>query len=274
MQARPLLCLLAALAFGGCASSIKTYDWKGEQAAVQTLSQRAQSIHSVRATGTLVLTSADNQHVTLDAAIVAQIPLRASGGGGRVFETGGGESAATGEDRTAVSLRIRTWKFGQAIFDLTAKPEGIWIASDSGRDAEPKSDDRLRSLKPETISQAWNLFFGDFFSRPGLTYIDTPGRTFSLERHDNGTTIDCDVDRATLTARQYRITDDHGRVRQTLTLARYQELGEPPTTTPWPMLIIANGDEGQVQVRFDEVEVNPELEEAVFTPPKRAVKQP
>jgi hypothetical protein len=268
----------AAIVLGflaGCAHSIKTYDWKDDQTAIQTLSQRAQSIHAVRATGTLVLTSADNQHVTLDAAIVAQqIPLRASGGGGRVHEAGGGgatsEIAATAEDRNPVSLRIRTWKFGQAIFDLTAKPEGVWIASDSDNDDKP--DDRLKSLKPETISQAWNLFFGDFFSRPGLKYIDTPGRTFTVERRENATTIACDVDRATLTARQYRIIDDHGRLRQTLTLARYEELGQPPT--PWPMLIIARGEDGQAQVRFDEVEINPELDEAVFTPPRRAVKQP
>ena len=40
------------------------------------------------------------------------------------------------------------------------------------------------------------------------------------------------------------------------------------------MLVIAQGDQGRVMVRFDEVEINPELDDAVFTPPRRAVKQP
>jgi hypothetical protein len=236
----------------GCATPLPTYQWQGADAAVTTLAQKAQSIRSVRATGTLVLTSADNQHVTLDAAIVAK----------------SGPQDHAGE----ASLRIRTWKFGQAIFDLTAKPEGLWLASASDKPAEPDQNDRLKALKPENIAQAWNLFFGDFFSRPGLEVIDHPGSTFTVQRQEKGTTIACDIDRATLTARQYRITDDHGHLRQTLTMARYAPVGDPPT--PWPMLITAQGDQGQVQVRFDEVEVNPDLEDAVFVPPKRAAKMP
>jgi len=192
--------------------------------------------------------------VTLDAAVVAR--------------------AGDAEHPGQASLRIRTWKFGQAIFDLTAKPEGVWIASDSMPSPEPapEKSDRLKSLKPENIAQAWNLFFGDFFKRPGLEATDQPGRTFTVQRREGDTTVVCDIDRATLTPRKYRITDDLGHLLQTLTLARYQLAGEPPV--PWPMLIIAQGPDGQVQVRLDEVEVNPDLEDAVLTPPKRAVKQP
>jgi len=244
----------ASAVLAACASSVPTYDWQGPEAALSALSQRAQSIHSIRATGTLVLTSADNQHVTLDAAVVAR--------------------AGDAEHPGQASLRIRTWKFGQAIFDLTAKPEGVWIASDSMPSPEPapEKSDRLKSLKPENIAQAWNLFFGDFFKRPGLEATDQPGRTFTVQRREGDTTVVCDIDRATLTPRKYRITDDLGHLLQTLTLARYQLAGEPPV--PWPMLIIAQGPDGQVQVRLDEVEVNPDLEDAVLTPPKRAVKQP
>jgi hypothetical protein len=171
----------------------------------------------------------------------------------------------------SLRLRIRTWKFGQAIFDLTAKSDGVWLAADSQGDTTP--DERLKSLKPEQIAQAWNLFFGDFFSRPGLrTSTDQHRRTLLASRADDGAAIDCTIDIGPLTAREYTIRDERGHVRQTLTLARYQQVGDPPI--PWPMLIIAQGEQGRVVVRFDEVEINPELEEAVFTPPRRAVKQP
>jgi hypothetical protein len=249
MRARPLLAWVAIVPCVGCASSVPRYQWQGEQAAITALAQRAESIRSVRATATITLTSATNQHVTLDAAIVADnVPP------------------------DSLRLRIRTWKFGQAIFDLTALQGGVWLAADSGPD-DATPDDRLKSLKPEQVAQAWNLFFGDFFSRPGLlASTDQSTRTFLTSRVEEGVTTECRIDMDTLTAREYVIRDEHGRVRQTLTLARYEELGDRPS--PWPMLVIAQGDQGRVMVRFDEVEINPQLEDAVFTPPRRAVKQP
>lgn len=250
---------------GACAATVPTHQWQGERAAITTLAGRAESIRSVRATATITLTSASNQHVTLDAAIVAD----------NVSPTLAQESTemrSTGLPSNALRLRIRTWKFGQAIFDLTARPEGVWLAADSGPD-DAAPDDRLKSLKPEQIAQAWNLFFGDFFSRPGLrTSTDQRTRTLITSRDDEGVTTECRVDMDTLTPREYVIRDEHGKVRQTLTLARYKQLEDPPT--PWPMLVIAQGDQGRVMVRFDEVEINPQLEDAVFTPPRRAVKQP
>jgi hypothetical protein len=263
---RELVALIVGALLGGCTPSVPSHQWRGEQAATATLAQRGGSIRSVRATATITLTSVNNQHVTLDAAIVAD----------NAPATSAQEASDSPPDRpksapNALRLRIRTWKFGQAIFDLTARPDGTWLAADSQGDAPP--DKRLESLKPEQIAQAWNLFFGDFFSRPGLrTSTDPRSRTLLAVRDEDGVTTECRLDMDTLTAREYVISDDHGRVRQTLTLARYQPLGDPPT--PWPMLVIARGDQGRVMVRFDEVEINPALEDSVFTPPRRAVKQP
>jgi hypothetical protein len=238
--------LIGVLVIAGCASSVPTHQWHGSDAAVATLAARARSIHSVRATATLILTSADNQRVTLDAAIVAR------------------------SDQDGPRLRIRTWKFGQAVLDLTARPEGVWIASDANSaDAQPAANQRLQALRPEQIAQAWNLFFGDFFAKPGLTINEQSGPAFTVTRREEDATIACDIDRATLTAREYRITDDRGQLHQTLTLARYQVVDN----ATWPMMLTAQGDQGRVEVRFDEVEINPELEDNVFVPPQRAVKQ-
>lgn len=262
-----LVALIVGALLGGCAASVPSHQWRGEQAAITTLAQRAGSIRSVRATATITLTSVSNQHVTLDAAIVADnVPPTSAQGASETQPSDSPKSVPS-----SLRLRIRTWKFGQAIFDLTARPDGVWLAADSQGDAPP--DRRLESLKPEQIAQAWNLFFGDFFSRPGLrTSSDPRSRTLLTVRDEDGVTTECRLDMDTLTAREYVISDDHGRVRQTLTLARYQPLGDPPT--PWPMLVIARGDQGRVMVRFDEVEINPALEGGVFTPPRRAVKQP
>jgi outer membrane lipoprotein-sorting protein len=253
----------------------------GTDAAVAQLSTRARSIHSLRATATLVLTSADNQHVTLDAAIVAQIPPVPLTSAHSAPDTQGSSLPTSVPNSptprsSQVSLRIRTWKFGQAIFDLTAKPEGIWIASDSKPQEQAKSDDRLKSLKPQNISDTWNLFFGDFFAAAHIA-DDRPPRegVLTVVHRTETTTILCDIDKQTLTARQYRILDDKGNLQQTLTLARYQEFKDATgTTLPWPMLVTASGNQGQVQLRFDEVELNPDLDAEVFTPPRRAVKTP
>src|SRR4051812_47947752 len=137
MRSGLLVAMIAAVLLSACASPVPKYRWEGEQAAVATLARRAESIRSVRGTATITLTSATNQHVTLDAAIVAD-----------------NDPAVP----NTLRLRIRTWKFGQAIFDLTAKPDGVWLAADSQGDTPP--DERLKSLKPEHIAEAWNLFFG------------------------------------------------------------------------------------------------------------------
>jgi outer membrane lipoprotein-sorting protein len=240
----------AALLLAGCASSLPKYQWEGDQAAITELARRAQSIHAIRATATLVLISADNQHVTLDAAIVA-------------------ENAPSTSAPNCLRLRIRTWKFGQAIFDLTAKPDGIWLAADTGG-GPPTNQDRLRSLKPEQIAQAWNLFFGDYFSRPGLAVgLSHENRTLTVQRKGTDAKVRCIIDMDTLTPREYSIRDLDGHVHQTLTLSRYKLIDN----TAWPMQVIARGDQGVIEVRFDDVEINPDLEDAVFTPPQRAVKQ-
>ena len=54
-----------------------------------------------QAASLLTLTRPDGQSVRLDAALVMSLPDH--------------------------SVRLRAWKFNQAVFDLTLNPQGLWI---------------------------------------------------------------------------------------------------------------------------------------------------
>ena len=199
-------------------------------------------IHSVRATATLVLTSAD------------QSACHARRGHRRqVWPAGSPRRSLPPHPH----LEVRP---GHLRPDRQARRR-LACQRPATSTADPKDNDRLKSLKPENIAQAWNLFFGDFFSRPGLEVIDHTGSTFTVQRHEKGTTIACDIDRATP---HRQAVPHHRRPRPPAPNADHGPLRCPPAThpRPGPCSSSRKATRGQVQVRFDEVEVNPELEDA------------
>ena len=90
----------------GCAarrpveSNLPTYGRLDPAAALRMLAERSASVRSVSAQAGLTLTRADGQSVNLDGAVVMAPPGR---------------------------VRLRAWKFNQAIFDLTLTPDGLWV---------------------------------------------------------------------------------------------------------------------------------------------------
>ena len=70
--------------------------------ALRVLDERARSVGTASAACDLALTRADGQSVRLDGAVAMAPPDR---------------------------LRLRAWKFGQAVFDLTMTPEGLWVVA-------------------------------------------------------------------------------------------------------------------------------------------------
>jgi hypothetical protein len=246
--------MLAPVVLTGCSKPyVRAYEWRDERAAVETLAGRTESVRSVRAACALTMTDARGEAVNFDGAIVV-----------RRREDG-------------LWLRLRTWKVGQAVFDATVRPDGVWLmVSDQAarrmEDGNGAGTTGAKGIDPALIARGWSLFMGGFFTDPGARVIDTGRRTFEVERAgESGTVITAVVDRATLTVSEYRIADDKGEVRQTLTLSQYRELG--PEATPFPTIIRAAGPEGTVEVRMQDVELNGVIEDAAFVPPRRAVKQ-
>lgn len=243
----------------GCSSApLPTYPWKDRDTALRLMAENAGRLHSVQSSARLVLTDADANRVTLDAAIVAAPPDR---------------------------FRLRAWKLGHAVLDLTLTPDGVWVKSDQHGPARTgRATAGLLSLNAAAIAESWPLFTGGPFARAGpdvgsrVEATDDGGPTFILRwpantadpAHPAGDAVfTCEVDRRTLTARRYGVLDASGVERAVLKLAGYRDFGG----ISFPTCIEAAGADGAVLVLLDDTELNTPLAPDAFVPPADAVKQ-
>lgn len=240
------LCVSAVvfLYAAGCArpkmSALPTYGGLNDLAALHVLAKRAEAVKTLSAECALTLTRPDGQTVRLDGAVVMEPPHR---------------------------LRMRAWKFGQAVFDLTLTPDGLWVltSGDSGR---------REKVLPATLSAAqfgreWAALNGRFFLEPDLV-TGGEGKWLTARRTlDDGRRVTCRVDRLTLTPRDYEMRDVQGRRRFRFALSHYQ----PVHGIPWPMKLAARSADGDIEVRLKDVELNGELAPNAFKPPRRAEKR-
>jgi hypothetical protein len=239
-----LLGVIALAALAACGRELQVHPWAGPHEALATLRARAEAIRTLQSSARVVLTRPDGDSVHLDAALVASFPDH---------------------------LRLRAWKFGHAVFDLTWTPGGLWIAAAS----DARSDPATLALTADGFGKAWLLLSPEFFSEP-LASVRTPdsGRSFFVERRSDAAggsaTVVCEVDRATLTPRQYTTFDESGTPRATLVLDHYRDFDG----TLWPAHIEARGPSGTVAVTIDSAQFNQPLPERAFVPPADAVKQP
>jgi outer membrane lipoprotein-sorting protein len=232
---------LVFLAGAGCAKSrpaLPAVEWDGTGDAVRILADRAKSVRTVSATGLLTLTRPDGESIRFDAALVTAPPDR---------------------------LRLRAWKIGRAVFDLTLTPDGLWLLSPQ----DPSLRDKVKSagVGAGEIARQWSLLSGEFFQRDDLAHaIDA--NDLVLTAKDAGPIIRCYVDKRTLVPRRYVLQDAGGRSRFTLKLGDYRMIGD----TPYPHDVWAKSESGAIRVRLAEVELNTQLAPAAFQPPRRAEK--
>jgi outer membrane lipoprotein-sorting protein len=232
-----------ALTAAGCArrqpSPLPTYHGLDDAAALKVLAERATAVKSLSAPCRLTLTRPDGQSVRLDGAIAMAPPDK---------------------------LRLRAWKFGQAVFDLTLTPDGLWVMT-------PDDPGRREKVLPASLSAAqfgreWALLNGRFFLQGDLITA-TEGKWLVVRRRlEDGRTVACRVDRATLTPRHYEMYDAAGRSRFRFALADYSLIDG----VPWPAKLAARSDQGNIDIRLKDVELNQELAPSAFKPPRRAEK--
>lgn len=235
-----IMCVLAA----GCGQhvheQIPKYPLMSVGQTLEQLRARSSGLRTVSGQGTLRLTSGDGQSVLLDAAIALQ-PR---------------ENLA----------RVRAWKFGQAVFDLTSNSDGVFVV------APQDSAQRAQVLKAGKgasgmINQWLALIAGKIDSDDVQEHGD---ELIVRQPADAGTTLVSLIDRTTLTARSYRLLDSGGKERFSLKLSEYTE----SNAQVWPRRIEAISAEGKIRVIFNEVELNADLPAAAFAPPGRAEKLP
>lgn len=231
----------------GCARPLKRYPLMSDEEATQTIAARLASVHTLSAACEITLFDAQQNAVRLDGALAASLPER---------------------------LRLRAWKFNQAVFDLTLKPEGLWIfwaEKDADRERDGDQFDP-RQFSASQIGDAWKIFTGGFFADHPSPVIDAPEIRFRsyITTLSDGTRITCVVDRSTLTPTQYEFVTSDGALQYALRVSRYQTMND----IVWPTILEFQSPTGRLSLRLKDIEINGELPESAFAPPPRAVRQP
>ncbi len=237
--------LIAAMTLAGCRQEhLPTYPRQDEAATLHLLAERSNQVKTVSGSGTLELFSPSGDGVQLDLAIALQPPDRA---------------------------RLRAWKFGSAVFDLTITPDGLWFESPRSSGVSPQAD-KIKSagMNAAQVARAWGLLSGAFFNDPDLTAKASAAKLIVHRERPNEPAVVCEVNRDTLMPRQYQMLDGTGKAHLTLSLDKYNQI----KGIPWPMRITAVSDAGRMVVDLNEVELNADLAAGAFKPPPRAEKLP
>jgi hypothetical protein len=237
---RAAILAICIVSLAGCArEAIPKYPDLSESESLRRLQERAGSLRSASAEGSVRLTQATGESVRLDLAMALQFPDHA---------------------------RVRTWKFGQAVLDVTLLPDGLFVAG-AGNDDQKKQLNAAGGQAGEMIRRLLRVMSGTFQS-PQMSIQSNQIQI--CEMRGGGASIVCEVDRRTLTIRRCRIFDDRGVERFSLTLDRYIE----SAGQVWPTRIAGTGETGAIQLELRDVELNGEIPEQAFHPPARAEKAP
>lgn len=235
--------LLAPACISGCAYAnpehLPTYRWTDPATALRIIRTRADAVRTLSAQCLLTLTRPGGESVRLDGALVMDPRQRL--------------------------VRLRAWKFNQAVLDLTLNGQGLWI--ESRHDAGDSRHALPPSLSAGQVAEALSLLGPGLFD--DATVDDRGGAKFSIVKPiGQGRTVVAMVDRASLTIRQYRLLDSSGKPRFRLSLEQYQ----PVQGVIWPTRMIATSAGGNVEIDLRDVEINASLPVRAFVPPARAEK--
>ncbi|MEM1355735.1 MAG: hypothetical protein AAGH88_12740 [Planctomycetota bacterium] len=243
-----ILALLGLLATG-CrhtppGEEVPVYNGLTDEQVLLMLADRAEKVGTFSASGVLRLDDTERGTVTLDVVLLAE-----------------------GESR----LRLRAWKLGRAVFDLTRDGEALWLWT---RESLASSEDRVPSVNAEQVGLGWSLLSGRMFRNPPQQVVTGSPIlvTFELDP-DSGTTARLLVDPATATVRRYEVVSPDGIVRQALGSDRHRLIDGQPIATR----IMGQGageDGSSFMLELTEVELNGELPAEAFTPPRNAQRRP
>lgn len=248
MRAVVALLLLALALAVGCASRgsggaerLAAVEWHTEAEALDVLARRADAVESMSAEGLITLVRPDGESVRFDLAIVRH---------------------------TNDGVRLRAWKLGRAVFDLTLTPAGVWLLTPD--DPSLKQKVRSAGVSARELVETWNLFDGELFRSREGKLVDTGGRLTYVAKLDDGATVRCDIDRRSLLPRRYVMSDANGVARFTLELSDYRNVAGHPFAHRY----VATSDQGNILIVLRAVELNTELAVNAFRPPRRAEKLP
>jgi len=239
-----ILGLLMGL-IGGCASvtPLPAYPAMSDADALRTIADRQQAVKSVSAECNIYLTDPQGQTVSMDGVLVAQLPGK---------------------------LRLRAWKFGHAVFDLTLTGDKNWVMLPDDGQAARKLDPA--NMPARRLGDALDLLGPSFFrTASSISNVQPTGgpllvvRGSALGRDD----VVCEIDRQTLTARKFVMGAADNAHASKLKLDDY---AMTESGIVWPMRMSFKSPMGEVLIVVRSVELNGDVPAGAFVPPKRAVE--
>lgn len=236
--------LMFVAAQTGCATRLPTYPWVDRAHALQLLAERSSQLRTLSSPCRIVLADANTGPTQLDGAIVARSPG---------------------------FLRLRAWKFSQPVLDITLTPDGLWLFSSQRDEPSAGHSAPFASLTAQQLRQAWSLVTGGMPLDDWTWNEDTARAVLTIRQGwESGGSIDCTLDRDTLTLRRCTVRRSSKAAELQLTLDRYRAI----QAIAVPTRVTMRSDHGAITILLDEPSLNEELSPAAFDPPRRAVKQP
>lgn len=248
-----LLSLLMLL--GACRSAppLPEHPWEGPEAVLTTLRERVRDLQGLSAECHLRLRDPDHGSVSLDGALALQDPG---------------------------SVRLQTWKFDQTVFDLVLH-EGrlsLWSHARLRETTDPLLDDLAAQLAEQgrtDLPLPTPLTLGTLLAPPtdGIRLLASgAGKQAMVVRwplqaatSPHSAEVEAHIDPTTRTLRELHFLDPQGQVAQKLVLDRYESVGD----RLWPTRLRGTG-RLNATVRLWNIEPNPDLPPAAFTPPRGA----
>jgi len=242
--AAAVFCLITLVIVAGCRQqpppeALPTYDWVDEPTALQVLADRGRAIRTTSAEVAVTLTRLDGQNVQFDGAMVTRPPD---------------------------ALRLQTFKLGRTVFDLTLNESGMYVKTMD----DPSRQDKVipASRSAARFAREWAMFTGGLFEQPDLEVSSSSSQMIVRRMLEDGRTIICLVDRATLTPRHYGLLDAGGTERFTLDVSAYRTFNG----ILHPTRLLARSEQGTIDIEIRDMEINIEPSPRAFEPPRDAQK--
>lgn len=242
MRLVPTACVIAAAGalLTACGGALPTYRTLSGDESVALIAGRQQALRTVSAECEITLTDAEGRELRLDAALVVQAPAR---------------------------VRLRAWKLGRAVFDLTLVEGRAWLFTPE--EGARAGGLQTKDLPVKRVGEALSLLGPEYFRGARAVGGDDAVlivRGSALGRDD----VECRIDRRTLVPRRFTFGAGPGSGPHELALDAYRAYGP----LVWPADMRLTGPSGAVALRFTNVELNGEPAPGAFTPPARASEIP
>ncbi len=241
MTIYPLIAgLLIACAICGCSTRLPTYPAMSDEASLAIIADRQATVQRIVAECDINLTDADGQSVTLEGVLVARPPG---------------------------NVRLRAWKFGHAVFDLTLVDGKGWIMiPEQGPGAQQLN---VTNMPASRVGEALDLL-GPLYFRSAKPVGGDNMMLLAAGPALGRDNVLCEVQRRTLTPRRFVVHAGSDLPPSELLLDQYAVVDD----NVWPMRIRLRGKSGGVLLRLRNVEINGEIAPTAFVPPKRAKALP